>query len=263
MTALETSDSAVEFLIRFVRVGHEAGYPTADLEDRSGSRSIAWTDGRPGLRDADAGRGLARIAPAPAHVHGPRTSRRVDLDAIARADDLVQDVLAGRLDPDAGLTALADIKSRPLERPWPLLLAAYAIAGAALTPVLGGGSREIAASTVVGLLVGAIALPATRTPRTEPMAAPLAAVTASFCRGDDRSSRPGRVAQRRDARRARDVSARHETHDRHARAVERAPPVRGREHGERSRPATRARLRGRGWALGRGELVRRDGGRRH
>ena len=35
MTALETSDAAVEFLIRFVRVGHEAGYPTADLEDRS------------------------------------------------------------------------------------------------------------------------------------------------------------------------------------------------------------------------------------
>jgi uncharacterized membrane protein YjjP (DUF1212 family) len=28
------SDWAVEFLIRFARTGHEAGYPTADLEDR-------------------------------------------------------------------------------------------------------------------------------------------------------------------------------------------------------------------------------------
>jgi hypothetical protein len=35
MTALKTSDSAVELLIRFVRVGHEAGYPTAD--PRTGS----------------------------------------------------------------------------------------------------------------------------------------------------------------------------------------------------------------------------------
>lgn len=28
------SDTAVEFLILFARTGHEAGYPTADLEDR-------------------------------------------------------------------------------------------------------------------------------------------------------------------------------------------------------------------------------------
>ena len=181
MTALETSDSAVEFLIRFVRVGHEAGYPTADLEDRvlALARSLGLTDvqvsATPTLVEVSLGSlpqqrtFTVRVRPA-----------AVDLDAIARADDLVQDVLAGRLDPDAALTALADIKSRPLKRPWPLLLAAYAIAGAALTPVLGGGSREIAASAVVGLLVGAIALPATRTPRTEPMAAPLAAITASF-----------------------------------------------------------------------------------
>jgi hypothetical protein len=29
-----SSDWDVEFLIRFTRAGHEAGYPTADLEDR-------------------------------------------------------------------------------------------------------------------------------------------------------------------------------------------------------------------------------------
>ena len=46
MTALETSDASVEFLIRFVRVGHEAGYPTADLEDRvlALARSLGLTD---------------------------------------------------------------------------------------------------------------------------------------------------------------------------------------------------------------------------
>jgi uncharacterized membrane protein YjjP (DUF1212 family) len=182
MTPPETSDSAVEFLIRFVRVGHEAGYPTADLEDRvlALARSLGLTDvqvsATPTLVEVSLGSlphqrtFTVRVRPA-----------AVDLDAIARADDLVQDVLAGRLGPDEALSALADIKSRPLERPWPLLLAAYGIAGAALTPVLGGGWHEIAAAAIVGLLVGAIALPATRTARTEPMAAPLAAVTASFC----------------------------------------------------------------------------------
>jgi uncharacterized membrane protein YjjP (DUF1212 family) len=104
----------------------------------------------------------------------------VDLDAIARLDDLVQDVLAGRLDAGAALAALTDITSHPLERPWPVLLAAYSIAGAALTPVLGGGWREAIGAAVVGLFVGAIALPATRTARTEPMAAPVAAIAASF-----------------------------------------------------------------------------------
>jgi uncharacterized membrane protein YjjP (DUF1212 family) len=182
MTGLETSDSAVEFLIRFVRVGHEAGYPTADLEDRT--LALARSLGLTGVQ-VSATPTLVEVSLGSLPHQRTFTVRvrptGVDLDAIARADDLVQDVLAGRLDPDAALTALADIKSQPLERPWPLLLAAYAIAGAALTPVLGGGSREIAASAVVGLLVGAIALPATRTPRTEPMAAPLAAVTASFC----------------------------------------------------------------------------------
>jgi uncharacterized membrane protein YjjB (DUF3815 family) len=61
-----------------------------------------------------------------------------------------------------------------------LLLAAYGIAGAALTPVLGGGWREAAAAAVVGLIVGGVAFPATRTARTEPMAAPIAAIAASF-----------------------------------------------------------------------------------
>ena len=66
-------------------------------------------------------------------------------------------------------------------RPWPVLLAAYGVAGAALTPVLGGGWREALAGALVGLLVGAIAIPAKQRARTEPMVAPVAAVAASFC----------------------------------------------------------------------------------
>jgi uncharacterized membrane protein YjjP (DUF1212 family) len=175
------SDSAVEFLIRFTRVGHEAGYPTADLEDRvvALARALALEgvqiSATPTIVEISLGAlphqrtFTLRVRPTP-----------VDLDAIARLDDLVQDVLAGRLDAGAALAALTDITSHPLERPWPVLLAAYSIAGAALTPVLGGGWREAIGAAVVGLFVGAIALPATRTARTEPMAAPVAAIAASF-----------------------------------------------------------------------------------
>lgn len=60
-------------------------------------------------------------------------------EQLARLDELVQDVLDTPPSPDAALAALAAIEDTPLDRPWPVLLVAYAIAGAALTTVLGGG----------------------------------------------------------------------------------------------------------------------------
>ena len=104
----------------------------------------------------------------------------VDLDRIARLDDLVQDVLEGRLDADGALTSLEALRDQPLLRPWPILLAAYALAGAALTPVLGGGWREAVTAAFVGLVVGAVAIATQRIVRAEPIAAPIAAVSASI-----------------------------------------------------------------------------------
>ena len=49
-----------------------------------------------------------------------------------------------------------------------------------VTPVLGGGWREVVAGAVVGLFVGVVALLARRTARAEPMVSPLAGVVASF-----------------------------------------------------------------------------------
>ena len=129
--------------IRFARAGHDAGYPTADLEERvlalAGAFGLADVEvsATPTLVDVSLGslprqRSYSlRVRPTP-----------VDLDAIARLDGLVEDALDGRLDADDALGALRKIQDNPLRRPWPLVLAAYAIAGVALTPVLGGGWRE-------------------------------------------------------------------------------------------------------------------------
>jgi uncharacterized membrane protein YjjP (DUF1212 family) len=176
------AEAAVEFLLRFGRAGHDAGYPTADLEDRL--LVLARSLGIPG----------AEVSATPTVVEvslGSLPQQRtytlrvrpsvVDLDTIARLDELVQDVLDVPLDAESALAALTEIQAQPLARPWPLLLAAYSIAGAALTPVLGGGWREAASAALVGLVVGAIALPAKRAAQAEPMVAPLAAVAASFC----------------------------------------------------------------------------------
>jgi uncharacterized membrane protein YjjP (DUF1212 family) len=170
-----------ELLIRFARVGHDAGYPTADLEERvlALARAFELTGAEVSATPTLVEVSLGSLAQQRSYSLRVRPTS-VDLDAIARLDDLVQDVLSGRLDADGALRALADVQANPLRRPWPVLLASYAIAGVAVTPVLGGGWREAAAAALVGLVVGAIALSTRRTVRTEPMVAPVAAVAASF-----------------------------------------------------------------------------------
>jgi uncharacterized membrane protein YjjP (DUF1212 family) len=180
--AAEQSDAAAKLVLRFARVGHEAGYPTADLEDRvlTVARAV-------GLLDAEASVTPTLVDVAlgsPPHQRSYSIRVRpsfVDLDAIARLDDVVQRLTDGELSSEGALAALDEIDREPLRRPVPIVLAAYAVAGAALTPVLGGSWREAGAAALVGLVVGAIALSTRRTARTEPMVAPIAAVAASFC----------------------------------------------------------------------------------
>jgi uncharacterized membrane protein YjjP (DUF1212 family) len=175
-------NAATEFLLRFARAGHAAGYPTAELEERVLAVAAAY-----GLADVEVSATPTLVDVSFGAVPGQRTyslrvrPAQVDLHAIAQLDDLAQDALDGALDPADGLAALEDLQRHPVHRPWTLQLAAYAVAGVALTPVLGGGWREAGAAAIVGLVVGSIALSASHTARTEPMLAPIAAVAASFC----------------------------------------------------------------------------------
>jgi uncharacterized membrane protein YjjP (DUF1212 family) len=176
------AEAATELLLRFARAGHDAGYPTADLEERI--LALAEPLGLPGT-EISATPTVVEISVGSLPHQRSYTLRVrpavVDLDAIARLDGVVQDLLARNLDAAGALAALEGIRAEPLERPWHLQLAGYALAGAALTPVLGGGWREATAGALVGLVVGGIAIPAQRAARTEPMIAPVAAVAASFC----------------------------------------------------------------------------------
>jgi uncharacterized membrane protein YjjP (DUF1212 family) len=175
-------EPATELLIRFARAGHDAGYPTADLEERVLRLASAF-----GLADVEVSATPTLVDVSLGSIPDQRSfSLRlwptpVDLDAIARLDGLVQDALDGQLAADDALVALEQVRDTPLRRPRSLVLAAYAIAGVALTPVLGGGWGEASAAALVGLVVGAIAVSTSRTARTEPMIAPIAAVAASFC----------------------------------------------------------------------------------
>jgi uncharacterized membrane protein YjjP (DUF1212 family) len=178
----EPTDAAVELIVGFARAGHDAGYPTADLEERVGALA-----GSLGFEDAQvsATPTIVDVSLGAVPVQRSFTLRvrptSVDLDAIARLDDLVQDVLDERIGPDEALVPLSEVEGRPLDWRWPVRLGAYALAGAAVAPVLGGGWRDVLASAASGLIVGAIVLAARRAAiRAEPMLAPFAAVAASF-----------------------------------------------------------------------------------
>jgi hypothetical protein len=140
------SDSAVEFLLAFARVGHDAGYPTADLEGRVSSLADAV-----GLEAAQVSATPTTVVISLGSLPRQRSyairarSPIVDLDAIARLDALVRDVLDERLTAEAALEQVGDVNSRPLCRPWFVQIAAYALAGASVTPVLGGGWHEVLA----------------------------------------------------------------------------------------------------------------------
>ena len=119
-----SGDRAVELVLRFARAGHEAGYPTADLEERV--LALAETFG---LDDTQ-----VSATPTLVDVSFGAVSRQqsfalrvkpssVDLDAIARLDELVQDVLEGKVDREATLARLDEMDATTTERPWPLLLA--------------------------------------------------------------------------------------------------------------------------------------------
>jgi uncharacterized membrane protein YjjP (DUF1212 family) len=180
-TGTPPGTAAIEVLLRFARAGHRAGYPTADLEERLLALAAylgvegAEVSATPTLIELSFGafpeqRNFSlRVHPMP-----------VDLDAIARLDEVVQDVMEEKLEAEGALAAVADVEAHPLRRRWPVILAAYGVAGAALTPLLGGAWREAVAGGAVGLLVGAIVLVTQRRARAEPMVAPVAAIAASF-----------------------------------------------------------------------------------
>jgi uncharacterized membrane protein YjjP (DUF1212 family) len=178
----EPGSVSVELLVRFARVGHDAGYPTADLEERIGALADTL-----GFEEAQVSATPTIVDVSLGAVPNQRSftlrvrPTGVDLDAIARLDDLVQDVLDGRIDYVSAYARLVEIEGRPLVRRWPVRLGAYALAGASVAPVVGGNWETVLAAGAVGLVVGTVALASRRAAvRAEPMLAPLAAIAASF-----------------------------------------------------------------------------------
>jgi uncharacterized membrane protein YjjP (DUF1212 family) len=167
-----------ELLLRFARAAHRAGFPSDDLERRV--EELGESLGRPVAVSATPTLIEVAIGAFP-HQHSAAirvTPHQVNLDLVGRLDDLAERVRTR----EAGVPdALDELDAmQPLRRPWPVSLAAYGLAGAAITPVLGGGPRESVAAAVVGFAVGAVVLLGTERRNGPAMVTPIAAIVASL-----------------------------------------------------------------------------------
>lgn len=167
-----------ELVLRFARAGHRAGLPSDDLE-----RRVEEVGRAVGLDVAvSATPTLIELAigtfPRQQTSTIRATPQRVDLGLIGHLDELAFRLTENEVDPAAALDELAALQ--PLVRPWPIVVAGFALAGAATTPVIGGGWRESVAAALAGAAVGMVALVGQRRTGAEAIAAPAAAIVASF-----------------------------------------------------------------------------------
>ncbi len=154
-----------------------AGLPTDDLERRVGDM------GRTLGLDVAVSATPTLVEVAIGAFPDQRTTtirvepRDVDLDTIARLDDLARRVADGMPAADAlaELEALAPTRHHPA-----VTLAAFGVTAAAVTPILGGGWREALTALVAGVAVGAVVRPGPGRDAVRAVSTPAAAVVAGL-----------------------------------------------------------------------------------
>ncbi|HEY6404065.1 MAG TPA: threonine/serine exporter family protein, partial [Blastocatellia bacterium] len=152
------SRDAVGFVLRLGRALHVHGIPAHRLEEVmektaeklglhgqffSTPTSIFASFGR----QDEPGVFLMRVTPG-----------EVNLGKIAELDDVATGVLRGALDPAEGSKLIDRILAEPHRYGAALTVLAFSLASAAASRFLGGGLKEIAASTLIGLVIGLLSL---------------------------------------------------------------------------------------------------------
>jgi len=173
---------AVELLLRFARAAHEAGgYPADELETRISelAQALRLDAVQVSVTPTDVNLTVGSIPHQQAYMLRVQP-RPVDLYAMGRLDEIAAAVAGSRLDVGRALEAIDELAQHPLRRPIWLLMAAKALIGAALAPILGGGWRESLAAATTGLAVGIVAHVVDRSDQSAALVAPLGAFVASF-----------------------------------------------------------------------------------
>ncbi|GIX37122.1 MAG: membrane protein [Silanimonas sp.] len=104
----------------------------------------------------------------------------IDLRAMAMVDDIAERVMAGTLEVEAGLQALAVLDRPPTRRRLAATVLAFGLASGSVAALLRTSVADVLASALIGLLIGLIAVPAAKRPRLNEAIEALAAMIATF-----------------------------------------------------------------------------------
>jgi uncharacterized membrane protein YjjP (DUF1212 family) len=172
--------AAVGFVLHLGRALHSYGEASHRLEDMLGAMSD-----RLGLHGAQFFTQPTSIMASFGPVERQRTHMLrvepgdVNLGRLAAVEDVSREVAQGRITPEQGTSRIAAIaEAPPPYTPFATTLAFAGISGATCQ-LLGGGGREIAAATVLGLCVRLFSMLAGRQPRLMRVFEPLAAFLVS------------------------------------------------------------------------------------
>ena len=174
-----TAAAAVPFVLRLGRARHAHGYAAHQLEEV--------------LRQVSAHLGLrAQFFATPTSIFasfGPQDDQRthlmrvepgeVNLGKLALLDATARAVLQGTITPAEGSARIDRIAQTPSPYGPVAVVLAFAISSGAAGRLLGGGLREIAAASAIGLLTGLLALAASKLPALVRVFEPAAALMAS------------------------------------------------------------------------------------
>ena len=171
---------AVGFILRLGRALHTYGYAAHRLEDVMGQAAA-----RLGL--------TGQFFTTPTSIFaafGPQDDQRtflirvepgaVDLGKLAMLDRVTRAVLKGEMSPVLGSAEVERILQLGERYSRFMTTVAFGLASAAASRFLGGGAREIAVSSVLGLVIGLLALAASKVGGLSRVFEPLAAFAASL-----------------------------------------------------------------------------------
>ncbi|MEW6209620.1 MAG: threonine/serine exporter family protein [Acidobacteriota bacterium] len=154
-----TEDRApLAFILKLGRALHTYGYPAHRLE-----AILEETTRRLGLE------GQFFSTPTSIFIaFGPQDDQRThllrvepgetDLGKLADLDEVTTRVLSGEMSPGEGMRRIDEILLAPPLYGRLLTVLAFALASASASRFLGGGVREIAVSSAIGLMIGALSL---------------------------------------------------------------------------------------------------------
>ena len=178
--ARPTTDIATAFVLRYGRTLAESGYPSHRIED--GLVELCERLGLRGQFFATPTSIFASFGPDEGqHTHLIRVEPSApDIGRLTAVERIGDDVMSGQLSAANAIERLDALSASPPPYGAVVTVVAFGLSSAVAALFLGGGSREIAAAALVGLLIGLLSQAVRRVPRLARVFEALAAFLTTF-----------------------------------------------------------------------------------